>query len=289
MTLSNPQTSKADMPVAQAARAQYYEAASTWAQDTLASLRASRRTAWLVAGVAIGLAALQCLALVFLLPLKQPVPYTITVDRETGYVSTARGVDLGPLSENQAIAQSFLVQYVLARETFDFTDYRESYRKTLLWSQGAAETDYLRDWDRANPNSVHNRYRPTTRVKVNIKSVTVLGPKSALVRFDTEQTEGAGSGGMRQAYAAAVSYEFSGKPLSEADRYLNPFGFQVSSYRRDMETVSPVPVAAPPQPVPSTAPAAPIATPTQSAPSATPPNPNPGLAAPEPAPGAPTQ
>jgi type IV secretion system protein VirB8 len=233
-----------------AARAHYYEAASSWAQDTHATLRASRRTAWIIAGVAIGVASLQAIAIAFLLPLKQSVPYTITVDRETGYVQTTRGVNLGNLTETDAIAQSFVVQYVLARESFEATDYRENYRKTMMWSQGGAETEYARDWDKNTPNGAAQRYRPTTRVKVTVKSVTILGPRSAMVRFDTEQTEGPSSGGMRQPWVASVGYSFSGKPVSEQDRYLNPLGFQVSSYRRDAETTGPIAVAAPPSPPP---------------------------------------
>jgi type IV secretion system protein VirB8 len=235
-------------PSGVAARAHYYEAASTWSQDTHAQLRASRRTAWIVAGVAVGVAGLQAIAMAFLLPLKQAVPYTITVDRETGYVQTTRGVNIGNLSETDAVAQSFVVQYILARESFEATDYRENYRKTMMWSQGGAETDYARDWDKNNPVGAQTRYRPTTRVQVTVKSVTLLGPRSAMIRFDTEQSEGASSGGTRQPWVATVGYSFSGKPISQQDRYLNPLGFQVSSYRRDAETTQPVAVPAPPPP-----------------------------------------
>ncbi len=230
------------------ARAHYYEAASSWADDTHASLRTSRKTAWIIAGVAVGVAGLQAIALAFLLPLKQAVPYTITVDRETGYVQTTRGVNLGNLSESDAIAQSFVVQYVLAREGFEATDYKENFRKTMMWSQGGAEADYDRDWAQNNPVGARNRYRPTTRVQVTVKSVTLLGPRSAMVRFDTEQSEGPSSGGMRQPWVATVGYSYSGKPISEQDRYLNPLGFQVATYRRDAETTQPVAVAAPPPP-----------------------------------------
>ncbi len=228
-----------------AARAHYYEAASTWADDTHANLRQSRKTAWIVAGVAIGVAALQALALAMLLPLKQSVPYTITVDRETGYVQTTRGVNLGNLSETDAMAQSFAVQYILAREGFEATDYRENYRKIMMWSQGGAEAEYARDWDKNNSAGVAQRYRPTTRVKVTVKSVTLLGPRSAMVRFDTEQSEGPSSGGIRQPFVATIGYSFSGKPISDQDRYFNPLGYQVSTYRRDAETAQPVAVAAP--------------------------------------------
>jgi type IV secretion system protein VirB8 len=245
------------------ARAHYYESAASWAQDTHASLRKSRKTAWIIAGVAVGVAGLQAIAMAFLLPLKQSVPYTITVDRETGYVQTTRGVDLGPLSESEAVAQSFAVQYVLARETFEASDYQDKYRKTLMWSQGAAETEYLREWDKNNPVGIQNRVRPTTRIKVTVKSVTILGPRSAMVRFDTEQSEGPASGGMRQPWVASLTYSFSGKPISEQDRYMNPLGYQIATYRRDAETTDPISVAPPPAPTP--APIASSATPVISA------------------------
>lgn len=243
-----------------AARAHYYEAASTWAQDTHATLRRSQRTAWIVAGIAVGIAAIQAVALVVLVPLKQTMPYTITVDRETGYVQTTRGVNLGNLSETEAVAQSFVVQYVLARETFDVADYREQYRKTLAWSQGAAETEYLRDWDKSNPNGIQSRVSPNTRIQVTVKSVTILGPRSAMIRFDTERSEGGGPG-MRQPWVASVVYSFSGKPINEQDRYLNPLGFQISSYRRDAETTQPVPMPAAPMPIAPAPTAAPLPTP----------------------------
>jgi type IV secretion system protein VirB8 len=229
-------------------RTHYYESAASWAQDTHASLRKSRKTAWIIASVAVGVAGLQAIAMAFLLPLKQSVPYTITVDRETGYVQTTRGVDLGPISESEAIAQSFAVQYVLARESFEASDFQDKYRKTLMWSQGNAETEYLREWDKNNPVGIPNRVRPTTRIKVTVKSVTILGPRSAMVRFDTEQSEGPSSGGMRQPWVASLTYSFSGKPISEQDRYMNPLGYQIATYRRDAETTDPISVAPPPPP-----------------------------------------
>ena len=232
------------------ARASYYEAATTWADDTHAALRESRRTAWMVAGGAGVIAVLEAIALLVLMPLKQTVPYTITVDRETGYVQSTRGVALGPLSESEAVAQSFIVQYVLARETFDAQDYQELYRRTLAWSQGTAETDYLRDWDKSNPAGIQSRVNRNTRIQITVKSVTILGPRSAMVRFDAERFEGQG-GGMRQPYVASVTYSYSGKPISSQDRYFNPLGFQVSSYRRDAETTQPAALPSPPPPPPA--------------------------------------
>jgi type IV secretion system protein VirB8 len=48
---------------------------------------------------------------------------------------------------------------------------------------------------------------------------------------------------------ASVKFSFSNKPINEQDRYLNPLGFQISSYRRDAETTQPVPMPAAPAPM----------------------------------------
>ncbi|MGH8473221.1 MAG: type IV secretion system protein, partial [Gammaproteobacteria bacterium] len=40
-----------------------------------------------------------------------------------------------------------------------------------------------------------------------------------------------------QYWVSVIGYGFSSAEMSEADRLLNPLGFQVTSYRRDAETL----------------------------------------------------
>lgn len=239
-------------PSADVIPAAYRAEAASWSQDVNASLRTSRTRAWWVAGVAMCLAILQGLALVLLLPLKSVVPYTITVDRQTGHAELARGLALGPMSENEALTQSALAQYVIARETLDAADLAASYRKVALWSSGQALRDYLRDFDRGNPQSVLNSANAATLITTTIKSIAVLDKTSALVRFSTDRRDGDGPLTRRE-WAAVVRFGFSGAPLSAEDRLLNPLGFQVSHYRRDAEAM--------PQQVPTQPAATPQATP----------------------------
>jgi type IV secretion system protein VirB8 len=223
-----------------------YQQAATWAADIHGSLRASRRLAWTVAAAALAVAALEAIALALMAPLKTVVPYTVLVDRQTGYVETARGLQLeGPLTQDSAVTQSFLVQYVLARETFDATDLRENYRKVSLWSAGPVQTQYQRDMQRSNPASPLNLHSPSTVLAVTVKSVSLLSPTSALVRFDTTRREAGAASGEQRAYTAAISFRYSGAPMRTEDRFINPLGFQVTSYRRDSETVSGTVAAAP--------------------------------------------
>jgi type IV secretion system protein VirB8 len=227
-----------ESPAAGSRRPQYIQAAS-WSADIHGGLRASRRTAWIIAVVAVAIAALEALALVFLAPLKTVVPYTILVDRQTGYVETARPLAPGSLSQDSAVTQSFLVQYVVARETFDATDLRESYRKVNLLSDGAAKAQYQRDMQRTTANSPLNLYSATTTVATSIKSVSLLSPTTALVRFDTARTDAGAPASEQRAYAAVIAFRYSGAPMKMEDRFLNPLGFQVTRYRRDAETTAP--------------------------------------------------
>ena len=221
-------------------RQAYYAEAATWAGDMEAGRRASRRTAWIVAACALLVAVLEALALLALVPLKSERPYAILVDRQTGAVQVAQPLAPGRLTQDQAVAQSFLVQYVLARETYDATTLRDDYRKAQVWSAPDARDAYVRHMARTDPASPLNLYPPSTTVRAVVKSVSLLSPNTALVRFDAERRDAGASSAVVQPYAAAVAFRWTGAPLRPEDRWLNPLGFQVVRYRRDAETTGAV-------------------------------------------------
>ena len=232
-------------PSPPADRIAYYAQSESWAQDVQGALRASRQRAYWVAGAAVLVAMLEAIALVALAPLKTIVPYTITVDRQTGAIEIASGIRPGPLSQDVAVVQAFLAQYVLARETFDVTDLQDEYQKVAAWTSGPARDQYLREMARTNPQSPINLYDTATMVKVTVKSISPLSRTSALVRFDAERNNGGNAPTERRAYTAVIGFQFTGHSVRSEDRFLNPLGFQVISYRRDAETVATIQQVAP--------------------------------------------
>lgn len=64
----------------------YLAVADSWADDSAVQSARSQRTAWIVAGVASAIALLEAVAIVVMLPLKTVEPYTLLVDKQTGYV-----------------------------------------------------------------------------------------------------------------------------------------------------------------------------------------------------------
>lgn len=222
---------------ARAARDAHHVQTQSWAQDLQAERAASVRLAWRVAAAACLVAVLEAIALVLLTPLKTVVPYTLLVDRRSGYVETVRGLELGPLGENEAVTQAFLAQYVLARETFDAADINDGYQKVAAWSAGRARATWLHAYDRSNAASVLNTVAPTTVISARINNISMLNPTTALVRFETERMD-AGDLEPRPdgAWSAVVTFRRSGAPMRMNERLINPLGFQVTEYRRDAET-----------------------------------------------------
>ena len=218
-------------------RAAYYADAASWSGDVHGALRASRSLAWIVALGLGAIALLEAVALVTLMPLKTVVPYTITVDRQTGYVETAQALIPGKLSQDTAVTEAFLAQYVLAREGYDTTDLQATYRKVAMWSAGQARDQYLRTMSTSNPQSPMKLYPTTTVVQPVIKSVSLLSRNSALVRFDVERRDYGAASGERQSYAAVIGFRYTGAPMRMGDRFLNPLGFQATTYRRDSEMI----------------------------------------------------
>lgn len=233
--------------------ADYYRQAESWADDRAAGSARERRLGWIVAAVLGAVALCEAIALVVLLPLKTSVPYTLLVDKQTGYVQQLQPLERQTIAPDAALVRSFLVQYVIAREGFDIDALKDSYRKVALWSSGEARSQYLAGMQASNPASPLASLPRRALVNVEVRSVNALGPDTYQVRFATIRTDPGGQPRQTGIWAAVIKYRFSGEAMSAADRLVNPLGFQVLRYDRaaELEPVLALPVAVP---APGTAP-----------------------------------
>jgi type IV secretion system protein VirB8 len=219
-------------------RGRYYQQATTWALDQQSAVLASLRRARLVAGVAGLIAVLEAVAILLLLPLKTQTMVPVLVDRQTGFVERLSPDGSQQVRADAALARSLLAQYVVARESFNITDLSAEYHKVSLWSAGAARRDYLALMPASNPDSPLRRYPRDALVETTVKSVSALGSRQALVRFETRLRDPQGGITPSQPWAAVIGYRFSDEAMTASDRWLNPLGFQVVSYQRDAEAPS---------------------------------------------------
>ena len=225
---------------------------ASWADDTRERERRQSKRLAIATWVFAAIALIEAFAIFLMLPLKTVVPYTLLVDRHTGYVEEIDPLTIKQIPQQDALTKSFLVQYVMAREGYDRMTVKDNYRKVALWSSGKAQKSYLTRMQPANPDNPVSRYSVDGQVAVTILSVSLTEEGRALVRYQL-------SGGRANRpdialgqYAAVVGYIYRDRPLTVSDRLINPLGFEVTAYRSDPEMVP-----APTVPQPATDGAAP--------------------------------
>lgn len=217
----------------------YYASAQSWADERVEAQRRSIRLAWGAAAVFGAIALILAIAVAAMIPLKTVQPYVVTVDRQSGAVEMATTVAGGRLTENEAVIEAHLANYVRLRETFDATDLADDYRRVQLMSASDVRNQYVAQMAASNPQSPLRTLSPGDTVSVRIKSVSLIGKTAALVRFDASRTMAGARGATTSSFVSAISFGFSNGPLRAADRFDNPLGFQVTRYRRDAEGVAP--------------------------------------------------
>jgi type IV secretion system protein VirB8 len=230
----------------------YYAEAGSWAADREALWRKSRRLTLIAAAVAAFIAVAEAIAIVALTPLKTVVPYTLLVDRETGYVQALDPLKTETLAPTGALTRSFLVQYVIARESFVMDVLQQNYRKAVLWSDGDARSSYISQMQASNPASPLAAYPRRTVLDVQVKSVTLLDANTALVSFVTFRQDPGAQPRIDGSWIASLKFHYSGEPMTAEDRLVNPLGFHITRYHKDVEILrEPTPMAstALPQPM----------------------------------------
>lgn len=217
-----------------------YADARSWALENDRNLKRWARTGWIAACVATVIALLEALALIALTPLKTSVPYTILVDRTTGYTQILSGTHPQTIKPQSALTKSMLAQYVIARESYDIDTIRGQYRRVGLWSAEAARKDYLELMQPNNPASPMNALPRDAIVEARVTSVDLDGEQSARVRFTTERPDSNTTNTDKRWWVVDVKFHYATEPTTADDRLVNPLGFAVTRYRRFQETPPPV-------------------------------------------------
>ena len=215
----------------------YYAEARTWDQDRLAGAYRSRRLAWIIASVSGVIAIVAVGAVAALAPLKSVEPFVITVDRSTGAteITTALTGDRS-VTYDEAVSKYFLAQYVRVREAWVPAAAKENFDSVAILSDPKEQDRWQQYFDSHNLASPQNVYGPKTTVDVSIRNIAFVNPKVAQVRYARTVRPDVGDV-VQTNWIATITFDYITAPMSEKDRFRNPLGFQVVSYRADPEVV----------------------------------------------------
>jgi type IV secretion system protein VirB8 len=224
----------------------YLQEARSWETDRLIAAEKSKKLAWCIAIFASGLAMISVIAVAGLTPLKTTEIKVLQVDNVTGIVDVVTEIPNSKTNYSEAVNKYFAKLYVRYREGYTHALAAEYYSNVGLMSSSAEQRRFGDFFTPKNPQSPLNVYGTNARVKVSIKSVSFIKEDVALVRYMKEIERSASERPTVTHWAATLIFRYSGSPMKEKDREVNPLGFQVLEFRNDPDSANASPTTVEP-------------------------------------------
>ena len=215
---------------------QFFQQVESLHADYLRAARRARHAAWWVAGCAVGVAVLEAAAIACLAPIHTVEWRLVRVDSTTGEVDEVSRLRDAPKTVDDANARYFLAQYVRLREGYAAPEARYDFHAVSLMSMPAEQARYAAAFNGRNPRSPQVVFGSTGFVRAHVESVSILAPGLGQVRFSQQQHQDGVADKVTQ-WVATMGFAWHPDALiSNADRTINPLGFQVGDYHVDAVT-----------------------------------------------------
>jgi type IV secretion system protein VirB8 len=178
-----------------------------------------------------------------LVPLKSVEPFVIQIDQKSGVTQVVDPLKVQELTTRESVNQYFMVQYIRARESFLGTLDRNYYNYNIVrvLSDPQVFNAYQQEIILSNPESPGARLGAGGSRDVHIGSVKYLdstkeGERRYLVKIQVTE-HGNGPAKMLQKLIL-IGFKYTELDLTTEDRYVNPIGFRVLSYRVDEDNLT---------------------------------------------------
>ena len=206
-------------------------------RDWLSEILRSRRRAWQVATAAIFAAISATVAVAAITPLKEPPElYVVRVNDASGEIEYVTRLADAKENYDDRLTRTFINEFVLACESYDWYTIQNMHDRCALYSAPSVQKEYGQKFQ--GDQAFQKVYGQHTRVRVDVRSIT-LGPKqSANVRFSRRTENNMGQVTKDEHLIATLAYDYVNADLSEKAGRTNPLGFQVLTYDTDVEVVS---------------------------------------------------
>ncbi|WP_081303411.1 virB8 family protein [Gilliamella sp. wkB72] len=180
---------------------------------------------------------LQSIALTVLTPLKTAVPYVMRVDSTSGYIDIAKPLADDKVTYDEVLSKYFLKEFVINRESYDWDTIQNMFDITKLLSNNNVFSEY--EFNIQSALSPLKVLRKDKKIVVTVRGITFIN-NLAQVRFVklVKNKDGTPAAGYKPTtWIATIDFDYKKEIKTEAERLENPLGFEVISYRVDVENV----------------------------------------------------
>lgn len=216
----------------------YFNEARSFEVDRMLQAKRSRTLAWITAGVATSIAVVTSVSTVALTLRPADPPVVIRVSEATGVAEVVSRLKGGDTTYDEVTSKYFSELYVVQREGFSKELAENTYNTVGLLSGSVEQKRFFDSFNPKNPMSPLNVFGDTTKVKIRVKGSSFIKSNVLLVRYTREVERPGAERPEVSHWAATVVFKFSGSPMSEKDRRINPLGYQVMEYRVDPDAAS---------------------------------------------------
>ncbi len=201
--------------------------------DVLDEVLKSRKVAWIVASVGAVLAVVALFLAGFVVQrYSQPIPeHILTINKDTGVVQQVNLLPDQKTSYGEVVDSYWVSQFVIHYESYDFYSAQADYNAVGLMAAPQVSEPYLNQF--AGPDAKDKRLGDSLSTRVHVSSV-ILDRKAgtATIRFSTQDKyRDRPMPELQKEWIAVLAYKYENFPETASQRFINPLGFRVLSFR----------------------------------------------------------
>jgi type IV secretion system protein VirB8 len=209
---------------------------ANWEATRASDLENSRKLAWMFAGLMGMCLVVAVIALALLAPLRRTVPYVVKQDAQTGNLEVLQAFDNRVIGNQEVLNKYWANRYVTSREQYSWWLVGSDYDNVAALTDSAIFKEYGEQF--LGEKGLDKVFGDFTERRIKVLSIapSPTNKQQMVVRF--ERTTVSKGLVVEAPTVFVVNMTFRYKPntwASEAELIRNPMGYQVFSYRRDVE------------------------------------------------------
>jgi type IV secretion system protein VirB8 len=209
---------------------------ANWEATRVSDLEKSRRLAWMFAGLMGFCLVVAVIALAMLTPLRRTVPYVVKQDAQTGNLEVLQTFDNRVIGNQELLNKYWARRYVTAREQYNWWLVGSDYDTVASLTDPTIFKDYGDQF--LGDKGLDKVFGDFTERRINILSIapSPTNAQQMVVRFERTTISKGAVVEAPTVFVANMTYRYNPNTYaSEQELIRNPMGFQVYSYRRDVE------------------------------------------------------
>ncbi len=162
-------------------------------------------------------------------------PFIVEVNEKSGIATYVHTTKDKLFSDNEAITNYFMHQYIKDVACYDKFSMDERIKKARLFSSSFVYRQYIHNMSTYNESSKVNLFSNAYKCSIKFISILPISKETIQVRFRTSYSFENGNGDSSHNKIALIKYHYTNLRLSEEDRTINPLGFEVTKYEETDE------------------------------------------------------